>query len=187
MNELDTAVNTIRDLIRPHELDIINDSSLVQTGLITLNFTLGKTGLRWLFTRHTYCFLDVARQVGTLASELKHRAGTTLVYSLDASIVATICLWLVRERAKEEDRYLKTTVGLRLVNEYLKVLKVPGDLQSLIRAEFRHHFQMYISDEGKYQCGLNYMKIKQLPTHTTNADKHALGGKRILPFPPKGE
>jgi len=182
MSELNDALEAVRDVIRPHELDTIHDSSLIQAGLITLNFTLGHTGLRWLFTRHTYCFIGLARQIGALGSEIKNRGTGNSTYNLDASVVGTICMWLVRERAKEENRELKSTVGMRLVNEYLKVFHVPSDLQSLIRAEFRHHFQMYISDDGKYQCGMNYLKIREV-----KSNRRGSGGGRVVPIAPRGE
>lgn len=185
INDLDAAIDVIRDVIRPHELDTIKDSTLVQTGMVALNYTLGKTGLRWLFTHHTYCFLELVRQIGTLAIELKNQYRGTSIYSLDASIIATIGMWLVRERAKEENRYLKTTVGLRLINEYMQTLQVPGSLQSVLRAEFRHHFQMYITNDAQYLCGLNYFKVREIATSSTGgvgATKQPVNAKRILPF-----
>lgn len=182
MSELNDALEAVRDVIRPHELDTIHDSSLIQAGLITLNFTLGHSGLRWLFTRHTYCFLGLARQIGALGSEIKNRGTSSTAYNLDASVVGTICMWLIRERAKEENRELKSTVGMRLVNEYLKVFRVPSDLQSLVRAEFRHHFHLYIGDEGKYQCGMNYMKIREV-----RSGRRSSGDNRVIPLTPRGE
>lgn len=180
MSELDAALAPLMDVIRPHEYDEIQNSHFHQAGAITLNFVLGADGLRWFFTRHTYCFLEVARVVGVLTTKLKHQENTWVRYSLDASVVATLSLWIVRERAKEEDRQLKATVGLRLVNEHLKTLKVPSDLQTLIRAEFRHHFKLYISDEGYYSCGLNYLKIRE-PHTAAKTTQRTAGNVTRLP------
>lgn len=147
-------LEAIIDVLYPHEYEVIADSDLNRKGLHTLNFVIGSKGLRWLFINHTYAFLDIIRQVGSLQQELRRGR-----HSVDASVVSTIILHLIRERAKEEGFFLKPDVGIRLVKKHLKSLNVPDDISGQITAEFRHHFKLYIDDRNIYSCGLNFIKF----------------------------
>jgi len=157
MTQYKKALKALEDVIRDDEYRTIEDSAVAQAGVVVADFTLGAVALRWIFTNYTYFFIDLMKEMGRLSYVLKDRQTKYDPYKTSVSMIATFCLWVVKDYAAEREGRITPAMGLREANRVMRSLKVPDDIQIHVRSAFRHHFRLYISESGCYHCGLTQM------------------------------
>lgn len=145
------AIATILDVIVPQHLEDIRDSNTMRSGVVVFQFLFGDKALRYLYTNHTYCVLELFRRFGLIyfRSATREEAGNQVPVSMELSILTTICVRLMQEHADDHEGKLSEPMAVRIANTLMTKMGVPDDYQTLVRREVRDQHRIG-SRGGKY-------------------------------------
>lgn len=160
MNDFDTLMSPLDDVITGTHRSRIEDSQLMQLGIATFTHEFGPKALQWLYRRYTYLFEAFVRQTGILFNEAstQKEMGRAVRLDLDSSLIATLILLESRDVADFKDGVFTLTHMTYVGNRVCKEFSVPSDMKSLILGAVRHNYISYCRN-GKYHCGLTALKM----------------------------
>lgn len=168
MDNIDKLLSSIVDAAKPEHIEAFHDRATLQHGLAAFDFHFGPKALRWLYTHHTYCVMELLQELGTIA--ISHRgqdqSHLALPVDLPCTLAATTIMWIIREDANERDGKMSKARYTNRITKLLPHFQLTYDRERSVRSYLNQHHQVS-TRYNVYHSGLRVLTVKHREPGTT--------------------